>query len=310
MNRDQELSRLWICVEDGLKGTENQLLAVAEHLATGYRMISIRPGWVMRLLAPYCGGGKWLKIAADTPAPNIILGAGRQAVQPCLWLKKQYPDAKLVFLQDPKWMRGRFDLIAAPAHDALTGKNIVTTHAAPTSVTPERARVAADCWPDFADMPRPVTTVLIGGNSKTHSLTPDILDHHLDRLGALPGSLLITASRRSGAQAFHRLGQFAKSRPNTFVWDGEGENPYMAMLGHADRIVVTQDSVSMISDATSTGKPVFLLPLAGGSKKFTRFYDHMSALNAIRPFDERLESEAYQPLTDAETVAEAIKSLK
>ena len=45
-----------------------------------------------------------------------------------------------------------------------------------------------------------------------------------------------------------------------FIWDGAGKNPYFAMLGWADAILVTADSVSMLSDACTTGKPVYLIP--------------------------------------------------
>ena len=55
-----------------------------------------------------------------------------------------------------------------------------------------------------------------------------------------------------------------------FIWDGSGANPYFGMLGAADAIVVTADSVSMISEAAATGKPVYIVELESGSAKFTR----------------------------------------
>jgi hypothetical protein len=41
-----------------------------------------------------------------------------------------------------------------------------------------------------------------------------------------------------------------------FVWDRESDNPYLGVLASADRLVVTSDSVSMISEALATGHPV------------------------------------------------------
>ena len=49
-----------------------------------------------------------------------------------------------------------------------------------------------------------------------------------------------------------------------YLWDGEGENPYFGLLGLADFLVVTCDSVNMVSEAASTGKPVYVADLPGG----------------------------------------------
>jgi uncharacterized protein len=49
-----------------------------------------------------------------------------------------------------------------------------------------------------------------------------------------------------------------------YPWTPDGDNPYQAALALADKFVVTSDSVSMISEALSTGKPVslFMLPVS------------------------------------------------
>ena len=40
------------------------------------------------------------------------------------------------------------------------------------------------------------------------------------------------------------------------------DNPYLGFLALADRIIVTSDSMSMLVEATATGKPVFVFDLA------------------------------------------------
>ena len=68
------------------------------------------------------------------------------------------------------------------------------------------------------------------------------------------GSVLMTRSRRTGASGLAllraRLGGFS-----TAIWDGSGENPCFAYLALADAVLVTGDSVSMISEAAAIGKP-------------------------------------------------------
>lgn len=307
---EKKFSPLWICVEEGLRGTENQLLAVAEHLSDSFKHICLRPGWLTRKIAPYAGGGRWIGITPQHAPPALVLAAGRQAVQPAIWIKKQCPDARVIFLQDPKWGHHNFDLIATPAHDQLKKGCVFETVGAATSITPAVVDATKGDWPSLGDMPGKKIAVLIGGTSKTHQLTPSTLAHILRQIEPLKASLMITASRRSGLHAFDTLTRFADYRPNTYLWDGEGENPYLAMLGHADTIMVTEDSVSMMSDAASTGKPVYTLPLEGGSAKFDRFYQNLKNQGVIRPFDGDIDTWAYTPLRDAALIAQAIKDLK
>ena len=76
-----------------------------------------------------------------------------------------------------------------------------------------------------------------------------------------------------------------------------GENPYYAYLGLADAFMVTADSVSMISEAAATGKPVHVLELDGGNAKFARFHQLMREAGVTRPFSGRIETWSY-PIPD------------
>ena len=67
-----------------------------------------------------------------------------------------------------------------------------------------------------------------------------------------------------------------------------GENPYFGFLAHADAIVVTADSVSMTSEACSTGKPVYVAALSGGSAKFREFHRTLAQAGYTQPFEGRL----------------------
>jgi hypothetical protein len=50
-----------------------------------------------------------------------------------------------------------------------------------------------------------------------------------------------------------------------YRWDTGGDNPYRALLGLADRFVVTGDSISMMVEVVRLGKPlaIFALPASG-----------------------------------------------
>ena len=81
----------------------------------------------------------------------------------------------------------------------------------------------------------------------------------------------------------------------------------LAFLGLADAIVVTEDSVNMVTEAAGTGKPVYVQPLLGRSARLARFHRLMQERGATRPFAGRLESWAYAPINDTELVAAAIR---
>ena len=91
------------------------------------------------------------------------------------------------------------------------------------------------------------------------------------------------------------------------VWDGSGENPYFAFLAFADAIIVTEDSVNMVTEAAGTGKPVYVQSLPGKSRRLLRFHRLMRERGATRPFEGKLEFWTYPPINDTEVVASAIR---
>jgi mitochondrial fission protein ELM1 len=90
-------------------------------------------------------------------------------------------------------------------------------------------------------------------------------------------------------------------------WDGRGDNPYLGYLGLADALIVTVDSVTMISEAAATGKPVHVAELEGGSAKFRRFHAGMREGGITRPFAGRIEDWSYPPLDETGRVAAEVK---
>ena len=98
------------------------------------------------------------------------------------------------------------------------------------------------------------------------------------------------------------------------VWDGTGANPYYAYLAIADAVLVSADSVSMVSEAGATGKPVHVFALkprfgGRGDVKFARFHAAMRAAGITRPFTGRIESWSYRPLDDTARAGAALREL-
>jgi mitochondrial fission protein ELM1 len=120
------------------------------------------------------------------------------------------------------------------------------------------------------------------------------------------GALLVTPSRRTPPASLAALATAIKDVPH-FIWDGTGDNPYYAILALADAIVVTEDSVNMVTEAAGTGKPVYVQALPGRSNRLSRFHRLMQERGATRPFKGKLESWTYAPINDTESVAVIIR---
>jgi len=312
----------WV-VTDGKTGTENQCLGLAAALGITpvVKRVSLRAPWSW--LTPYIRGfEKYAFRASDTdkltpPWPDILIASGRRSLPASFYVKKVNPRTFVVQLQDPHCNPALFDMVVVPEHDQLRGTNVITTVGALNRVTPAIIADAADAQRNrFAHLEGPLVAVLIGGDSMAYSFTAEAQQRIIDNLQKLlretSGSLLITTSRRTPAAFVTHLQETFADAPNrVWLWEGDNskngaENPYFAMLGLADHIVVTADSVSMISEAAVTGKPLYLIDLPGSTAKFSRFYDGLRQRGIIRDFNGTLAAWTYGPLLETQKVAQIL----
>jgi hypothetical protein len=309
------LPSVWV-LHDGKIGMANQVRGLAEALGWPIieKQLAIRAPW--RYLPP----GLWLSpgLALDPagsrlepPWPDLVIACGRNSVAPARLVKRASSGRSFwVQVQDPRFARSEIDLIVAPNHDPAPGENVFRTLGAVHRVTTAKLAAETERWaPVFTGLPRPLIAVLIGGDNSVYRLGEQSFGSLCDRLVALAKSgvgLAITPSRRTG-DAQRALLQKRLAGLSAFIWDGGGDNPYFGMLGAADAILVTADSVSMISEAAATGKPVHIVELEGGSDKFTRFHQGMREAGITRPFNGTLEEWHYTPLDDTARAATEIR---
>lgn len=295
----------WIITE-GMAGTENQCIGVADALGLTPDIfhIGLRQPWAT--FSPYIGLEQAWSFTPPLqgPWPDLLITSGRKAIAAARYIKKQNPRTFTLHIQDPRTNLAQFDLVAVPHHDRLRGDNVIVTDGAPNRITPER--LASANHPSPCD--KKSVGVLIGGNSKTHSLSDDVARNLGGNLRALAKDykILMTLSRRTpDAQA--ALLRAALQGTDAYIWDGVGANPYFGILAQADWLIVTNDSASMLSDAATSGKPVYVAALEGHSAKFARLEDHFAALGITRPFTGVLENWSYTPLRDAQKIAFSVR---
>lgn len=310
-----ERASLYI-LTDGKMGDLAQCLGVAERLGLVAQSRIIAPRAPFALLAPW--GPIDPKDAADKPGsplappyPDLAIASGRRAAPYLKALKSASGGRTLtLFLKDPRSGTGTADLIWVPEHDRLRGANVLTTLTSPHRLSPERldeARTKPAPWGDAG----PVAALLIGGNSKDFTFSPADcarLAMQLEQLAASGMRIVATASRRTPSDLRAAVSAVL-AQNGGWIWDEQGENPYLAMLAKADAFIVTAESVNMVGEAASTGKPVLTFRPTGTSRKIDQFLAGLEAHGAVRPFQGKAEVFSYEPMDSTPLIARHFASL-
>ena len=193
-----------------------------------------------------------------------------------------------VHIQDPLIRPDAFDLVVAMAHDRIpAGGNVIKVATALHDLTAENLAAAGARWRDrLGRLGRPLAGVTIGGDTKRQAFAAADgrrLIAALQRLRAGGLSLAITPSRRTPANIRTQLERAFGGDSKVFLWDLAGDNPYRGMLAFCDRLIVTGDSVSMISEALSTPHPVEVFDL--GFARYRTFLGDLLERGLIRRFE-------------------------
>ena len=311
-----EKASCWI-VTEGYIGLENQALGVAEGLGLTpiLKTVAARQPW--RSLPPRLWvdrvGFRALAGELAPPWPDVVVSCGGQAALAAYLIRRDSGGRTFtIHVQKPALPAREFDVLVVPKHDGLTGPNVIVTEGAVHRVTRAKLAEAAERFAArYAHLPNPRVAVLIGGSNNRYRLTAERMRVLAGQLAALAkggAGLMVTPSRRTEPEAARILAE-ALAGLSTDIWDGAGENPYFGLLGVADAILVTRDSVSMTSEAAFTGKPVHVIDLDGSSRRIERFHAHMQQQGYTRRFTGKLESWTYTPPDDTAMAAARIKPL-
>lgn len=311
---------VWVLTE-GHIGMENQARGLAEAMGADPVVKRLYPRFPWRILPPRLWPSPLRAPGPDgdalaPPWPDVLITCGKRATAPSVAIRKASGGHSFtVHIQDPPMPASAFDLVVVPAHDRLRGPNVLVTQAAVHRVTRARLDEAAAALASQVEaIPHPRVAVLIGGSNRKHKVAETAFEQLGEALAGLArdagAGLLVTPSRRTGA-ANEAILRWHLSGLPAQVWDGSGENPYFGYLGLADHVVVSRDSVSMVSEACATGKPVYTVRLGTNSRRLDAFHQTLERAGIARPFEGTLESWTYEPPDDtAKAAIEILARLK
>lgn len=260
---------IWALTDDRI-GNINQVLGVANAIGIDYERKEIA----------YNKAGRWPNIFRNKsligvdkknssefqePWPDLVIAAGRKSAPLASYIKKQSGGkTKLVQIMWPGYPHKDFDAIFVPQHDNRSKyENVVETIGAPNLITTEKLQENKAKWAkEFSHLEGPFFSVLIGGTTKKGDFTKEHAVDLANKINFLlaekQGTLLISNSRRTAPGVTEAVLQNVKKEFYFHPFNSEKENPYIGFLALGEVIIVTGDSVSMCSEACTTGSEVYI----------------------------------------------------
>ncbi|USO01764.1 MAG: mitochondrial fission ELM1 family protein [Alphaproteobacteria bacterium] len=208
---------------------------------------------------------------------DYIISAGRRSAPVAVAMKKILsPHTPLFFhIMDPGWWyRDSFDALIIPTHDGLKGDNCISVPGA-LAMRVQPSKEVESAYKNHINPKLPTVVMLIGGNTSSYTFTAQTVSFWCacmsKQLAATPMNVLISFSRRTTPDIREKI--ICESQKwGAWVWDETPPNPYPFLLNVADIFLISQDSISMVSEAALMGKALYLLSLEGKKRKFDHFY--------------------------------------
>lgn len=312
---------IWV-LADSKTGSSVQAVALAEKLSMSfeikkleYNLWALLPNFILGATEIHVKSSS-SPLTSDIP-PKIVISSGRRTAPVALSIKKRYPEVKVVQILKPFLDPTKFDIIILPQHDRFqdsAGKVLTvigSLHNIKSKLKDARNTIKS-ANPNLQNF----IAVLIGGDTKKYKFTEEEAARLVKQLNTISINhginLFISFSRRTSPKVKNIIKQ-------EFQWPhvlydptaSTDSNPYYGMLADADFIIATFDSVSMCSEATASGKPLYIFHSGDKNMQKHRYFAQQLVDLGIARFltdeIETLENYEYEPFDEAEKVASYIK---
>tara|TARA_B100000945_G_scaffold256198_1_gene213592 strand:+ start:280 stop:1233 length:954 start_codon:yes stop_codon:yes gene_type:complete len=243
---------------------------------------------------------------------NIVISCGRKSVIPSIYLKEKLKNKIInIHIQDPKVSLKNFDLVIAPEHDGLIGKNVLTTKGAIHYITKAELVLSQNYLKSRINPKKKIVSLIIGGPNKYYSYDDIILNDIFKKITKnfieKNYQVIVIPSMRTPKKIVENAQKYFDNRQ--IVIPNVDKKAYLSSLQLADHIVVTCDSTSMISEAALTGKPIYVaqIPTKKKNSRFKQFFSLFEKLNIIKNLEASVEEWNYEKLDETQRISSYIK---
>ena len=242
---------------------------------------------------------------------NIVISCGRKSVIPSIYLKQKYKNKIMnIHIQDPKVSLNNFDLIVAPEHDGLEGKNVLKSKGAIHYLRDNELEKNKDYLKSKINKEK-LVTLIVGGPNKYYDFNDKIVEKIFLKIKSnfidKGYQLIFIPSMRTPQNIIDKAKDFFDE--NQIIITDIDKKAYLSSLKLADYIVVTCDSTSMISEAAITKKPIYVaqMPSIKKNYRFVKFFKLFKSLNIIKDLENSIEKWSYEKLNETDKISSYIK---
>ena len=305
-----------LLLTEGMHGMISQVEGMAKALGAEYSHKIVRISFPWNLIPP-----KFTPISQivlkdkiyinENETPDVIISCGRKSVIPSIFLKKKNSQIFTIHIQDPKVNFKNFDAIVAPEHDNLKGDNIYTSKGAIHYITELEISKASQYLADKIKSEK-IVSLILGGPNKYYSFNSDQIINIFNQIKSIFVSdgykVIIIPSMRTPKEiidlAIREMGSCGH------VVNKVDKQAYLSAYALANHVIVTCDSTSMISEAATSGKPVFVAHMKAkkNNYRFKRFFELFKQMGITRNLGEKVENWTYNKHNEAQRIAIEIKT--
>lgn len=195
--------------------------------------------------------------------PDIIISCGSSLASINFVLSRENLAKSIVVMRPSILSTKRFDLVIMPRHDQPPKrKNVVVIEGALNLLDEAYLKSQVDNLKSSVEVRKDlILGLLIGGDTKGFHLTKDLIREAIKQIKGFlernDGEILVTTSRRTSQEVEAQVKEEFKDYPSCklLIIANEKNLPYAVggILGLSQVIIVSPESISMISEAASAG---------------------------------------------------------
>ena len=303
-----------LLLTEGYHGMISQVEGLAKALQAEFQHKIVRLNWPWNFIPPKLTPISEIILKDkhyinENKSFDLVISCGRKSVIPSAIIKKKNTNIFTIHIQDPKVNYKNFDVIIAPEHDDLKGENVISSKGSIHYITQSEIEKAKNYLVNKFQNEN-IVSLILGGPTKYYSFSNEELTQVFKKIKSNFIShghkVLVIPSMRTPKRIIDlAMKEFVKEG---FVVNTVDKQAYLSALALATNIVVTCDSTSMISEASASGKPIFVAHMKPkkNNYRFKKFFQLFKEMGITKELEEKIDNWTYNRLNEADRIATLI----